>query len=143
MPVVSGIHVWQQSNPGETRPVTAQWTAYVADGLRRSSLSTLPVCTGAPCLSLCTDPASLGDSKRHLGFSTKTCGHSTAVASQQAGGGLLLPGTAEPGWAGGQGSPWHRDKVSAFCSCPYILAFSKPALRNLRVPGDSSTRSTL
>lgn len=72
MPLVPSIHLWQQSNQRETQPVTARLTACVADDLRRSSQVIQPRHRCALALSV--------SSKRHLGFSTKICGHSTALA---------------------------------------------------------------
>lgn len=68
---------------GRPSPVTAQPTAYVADDFRRSSpcRAAKPVGTSAFCLSSCTNIESLGDSRYHLGFSTKTCSHSIVLAN--------------------------------------------------------------
>lgn len=76
------VHIYRGGpSRGRPSPVTAQLTACPLMTVGRAH-GAQPSCWCTPALSLstCSDAAFLGDSKRHLGFLTKSCGHSMALA---------------------------------------------------------------
>lgn len=104
------------------------WSMTFRRSLRHNSAKPL-VYTSTFCLSICMDTASLCDSKRCFGFSTKTCGHNTTLASRLAEG-SHCPEPLSQARLAAKGHPGIRTRI-AFSSCPYNRGFLKCTSRIL------------